>query len=89
MDEDEEQEITAYEMSVTEGDELKMRIAVGDKERICYMKVNQAFSFITLFIVTLGQMVSLAYAEGDLGIFLGKKKGPGGEDPTGSSSLLH
>ena len=89
MDDEEEQEITSYEMSATEGDELRMRIAVGDKELICYMKVNQAFSFITLFIVTLGQMVSLAYAEGDLGIFLGRKKGSGGDDPMSGSALPH
>lgn len=85
---DEDQEVTAYEMTITEDDELQLRVAVGDKELICHMKVNQAFSFLTLFIVTLGRLVSIGFADGDLGIFLGKK-GSGGETPRGSSPLSH
>jgi len=86
--EEEDQEVTAYEMTITETDELQLRIAVGEKEIICHMKVNQAFSFITLFIVTLGRLVTTEFVDGDLGIFLGKK-GSGGDDPPGGAASFH
>ena len=90
MDEEEkEQEVTAYELTTTEGDELRLRIAVGGKELVCYMKVNQAFSFLTLFIVTLGQLVSTNFAEGDLRAFFGRRGGPGGTTPMSGGSPLH
>lgn len=89
--EDENQEVTAYELTTTEGDELRLRIAVGGKELVCYMRVNQAFSFLTLFIVTLGRLVSTNFAEGDLRTFFtgGKRGGPGGDNPPGGVTPLH
>ena len=87
-DEEESQEVTSYEMTVTDSEELRLKIAVGDRELICHMRVNQAFSFLILFVAALGRLSSAAFAEGDLGIF-SRKRPPEGEDPTGSSTPLH
>ena len=84
---DEDQEITSYEMNITEHDELQMIVSIKDKQLICHMKANQAFSFLMIFIATLGRLVTLGHVDGDLSAFF--KKGPGGEDPTGGAALPH
>lgn len=81
---EEDQEITSYDISVTEMSELRVRVTVGDKTLIWHFKVDQAFSFLILFVSALGTL-----AVGSANILLMTDEASGGEDPTGGTSPLH
>ncbi len=85
-----EEGITAYEISVTDT-EMVMKITVGEESITCTLRVNQAFAFITLFISSLGRLVSPLFPEAALGTYYKRdpEGGAGGQDPSSGSSFLH
>lgn len=93
MENNTEERLTSYEISITET-ELIIKIQAEDENLIVSMRVNQAFAFLVHFIIMLGKLASPLSPEGALGM-PDKGGGEGGEDgegnqgPLSSSSLAH